>query len=803
MDTILHDLRFALRTLRRNRGFTIAAVLTLALGIGANAAIFSVVNSVLLRPLPYAEPERLITVWGNYESIGRAPASLPDFRDWRAGTRAVPAMGARYGTAFTLTGVGEPEQINADRVTANFFALLGVRPALGRGFLAEEEQVGGNDDVVVLSHGFWQRRFAGDSAVLGRTLQLSGRAYTVVGIAPERFVFWRPVDAWAPFRVDTADAGRRSEYLTVFGRLAPGTTIERAAADLSTVAQQLARQYPETNASWTKLEAVSLRETLVGDVRTPLLVFMGAVGLVLLIACANVANLLLARAASREREVAVRTALGAGRGRLVRQLLTESVLLALLGAGAGLLLAYWAVDALRLSGTTLVPRVEEVSIDATVLLFAVALAVVTGLLFGLAPALRVGLGDVHGALKDGARGGTGGRATRLRSALVLGEVAVALMLLVGAGLLVRSFDELNRVEAGFEPAGVLTFGINLPVARYDSIGRAVAAQAGLLERLRAMPGVQGVALSNTLPLQGAGYWSFSIAGRPEPAPGALQDAQPFTVTHQYFDVHGIRLVQGRLLEAGDVDGRPPVAVVNEQMVRQYFQGREPIGARVTFGDPRDTSTTWLTIVGVVEDVAYEGMQAPKYAQVYRSRAQFPGRSAYVSIRTTGEPATLVAGARAAVKAVDPNVPLVDVKTMEERLGESLAQPRVSVALLGVFAGVAVLLAAIGIYGVLSYAVTQRTREIGIRLALGASTAEVVRLVVRQGMLPAVIGVAVGVAGALLGTRLMSSLLFGVTATDPLTYAAVALFLTAVAFVASWVPAMRATRVEPVTALRQD
>ena len=810
MDTLLQDLRFALRGLLRRPGFTAAVVATLALGLGANAAIFSVVNAVLLRPLPYADPDRLVMVWGRYPDFGRTGTSLPDFTDWQRGTvgsfGSFEQLAAMHGTAFNLTGLGEPEQLRGDRVSANFFTTLGVRPALGRGFLPEEDRTGGDDDVVVLSHGFWERRFGGDPKVVGREVQLSGRPYTIVGVAPKGFRFLREVDVWAPARMDTAAMmeRRRSEYLTVFGRLKRDVPLERARADLATVLRRVAEEYPETN-SQLRSEVISMKEDLVGNVRPALLVFSGAVGLVLLIACANVANLLLARAAAREREVAVRVALGAARGRLVRQLLTESVLIALLGAAVGLVVAVWAVSALRAgSPEGLLPRLAEVRIDPSVVAFSLALAVATGLLFGLAPAMRLAGGGLHDALKEGARGGSSGGATRFRNGLVLGEVAVAVVLLVGAGLLVRSFERLNRVDPGFNPRGVLTYGVVLPRAKYDSIATVPPVFTRLLERTRSIPGVQAAALSNTLPMGGSGYVTFYIEGRPQTADGQVtEDVQPFSVTPDYFRVLGIPLRRGRLIEPQDVDGAPRVAVINEEMHRRYFGDRDPIGARVTFGDPEDTASTWFTVVGVVGNVAQEGLTAKPYAQLYRPLFQVPQRGVWMSVRTAGEPMAVASATRAALKAVDPDVPANEVRTMEDRIAENIAQPRVSVALLGSFSGVALLLAAIGIYGVVSYTVAQRTREIGIRMALGARREGVLRLVIGQGLAPVAAGVAVGLALALAATRLMSSLLYGVSATDPLTFGAVALFLGAVALVATYIPARRATRVDPLVALRYE
>ena len=801
---LLHDIRFALRSLANNRAFALAAIATLALGIGANSAIFSIVNSVLLRPLPYAEADRLVVLWGKYPNYGRTSLSLPDFVDWRAQSKGFTQIAARHSTVFNYMSGEEPIQLAADRVTANFFTTLGVQPMLGRGFIAEEE-LGGDDFVVVLSHGFWQRQFGSDPAVVGRSISLSGQPHTVVGVAPPGFRFWRDVDLWAPARTDTPNANRRSEYLVAFGRLAPGVTIEQADAEIATVAARLSEQYPGTNANFQS-EVVGLHDQTVASARPALLVFSGAVGLVLLIACANVANLLLARAAAREREIAVRSALGASRGRLVRQLLTESTVVAVLGAVGGLLLAAWGIGALRASGTSLVPRLAEVRVDAVVVLFSLALALVTGLLFGLVPALRLASNHLHNAIKEGARGASGGAVARFRSALVLTEVALAVVLLVGAGLLMRSFAELNRVDPGFRPEGILTYQVVFPASRYREVAELAPLYDRIIERTRAVPGVTAVAASNTLPMEGAGYISFDIEGVPFPEQtenSAPIDVQPFTVSPEYLRVMGLRLRSGRFIEPRDVDGAGDVLVVNSEMVRLFFpEGREPIGMRVSFNGT-DSGAVWWTVVGVVDVVAQEGLDAKPYAQVYLPIAQAQRRGVFVSVKTEGDPMALVAPVRQALRAVDAELPMNDVRTMEDRVADSIAAPRVSMTVLALFAALAMALAAIGIYGVLSYAVAQRTREIGIRMALGASSGQVRRLIVRQGMAPAVIGLAVGLASAFLVTDLMTKLLFGVTPADPVTFVAVTVFLGLTAFLASYVPARRATLVAPTEALRYD
>ena len=802
---MMADLRYALRALGRAPGFTLAVVLTLALGIGANSAVFSVVHSVLLRPLPYTEPGRLVNIYGRYPDFGRTSTSLPDFQDLRSGTRSFEQIAGRHGSAFVLTGEGEPERVTADRVTANFFSTLGVKPVLGRSFLTEEEQVGGDDRVVIMSHGYWQRRFGGDQQIIGRQLTLSGFPYTVIGVAPPSFRYGRDVELWAPARADTT-LPRRAEFLSIVARLKPGVTVAQADADVAAVLRRLAEQYPATNANF-RGEVIGLQDDLVGGVRPALFAFMGAVALVLLIACANVANLLLARAAVRDREVAVRVALGAGRGRLIRQLLTESTVLALLGGIAGIALATWGVAAIRATNVQVLPRQGEIGMNGTVIAFSLVLSVVTGLLFGLVPALRLSGGSLHAALRDGSRGSTGGALARVRSALVLGEVAVALVLLVGAGLLIRSFDKLSQVDLGFEPTGVLTYDLTFPSAKFRDAQQLPALYDALLARTQAIPGVRSAAISADLPMDGASYISFSIAGRPPQQAvtgGAPADLQPFTVSPDYFATLRIPLRRGRLFAPADGPQAPRVAVINEEMVRRFYSdGREPIGSRITFGNPSDTAAIWWTVVGIAGNVAQEGVTAKPYAQFYRPIMQAPSRGVFVSLRTDGDPLGAARSAREAVRAVDRDLLVNDMQPLEARVTGNIARPRLSVLLLSAFSAVALLLAAVGIYGVMAYTVAQRTREIGVRMALGADPSNVRRLVVRQGMQPALVGIGVGLIAALAASRLIASLLYGVSALDPVTFVLVPLFLAAIALLATYLPARRATHVAPTVALQSD
>jgi putative ABC transport system permease protein len=601
--------------------------------------------------------------------------------------------------------------------------------------------------------------------------------------------------------VDTADANRRSEYLTVFCRLRSDVTPASAALEMSAIARRLAEQYPATNASWTALEVLPLKEYQIGDVRQALLVFSAAVGLVLLIACANVANLLLARAAAREREIAVRVALGAGRGRLVRQLLTESTLLAVGGGLLGLAIAAWSVDAFRNAASGMLPRLDEVRVDGAVVAFSLLLAVGTGLGFGLVPALRA-TANVHDSLRQGARGTAAGVA-RLLNGLVLAEVALAMVLLVGAGLLLRSFDRLTRIDPGFRAEGLLTYSLVLPPAMYPDTRALPQLYEQLRERSGAIPGVSLAAVTSALPIDGAGYLSFLVEGR-TPSPTVGEDVQPFTVGPEHFAALGIPLRHGRLLAPSDDATAPRVAVVNEEFARRYLAEREPLGARVTFGGTDSLGNPlWMTVVGVVGNVAQERLTSEPYPQLYQPLAQRPQRFVYVVLRTAGDPLALAADARRTLAEVVPGLPLKDLRTMEDRVSADIAQPRISVVVLALFAALAMTLAAVGLYGVLSYAVTLRTREIGIRLALGAESRDVLRLVVGQGMRPALLGIAAGVGGAFALTRLMRGLLYGVGAADPVTFGAVALFLAAVAFGATWLPARRAARLDPLPALRSE
>ena len=795
MRLLPSGLRQAFRSLRRAPAFTLAAVVTLALGIGANTAIFSAVNGVLLHPLPYPEPDRLVVVWGRHQVIGRETASLPDYLDWRSQARSFEALAAITRTRFNLTGTGEPEVVNGGLATAALLRVFGVVPSVGRGFRDDEERRAA-PRVAMLSEGYWRRRFGAERDVIGSRILLSGVPYTVIGVVPAQLRLEQPVDIWTPLATDTT-RNRRADFLTVFGRLRSDVTQERAQQEMTTVMRRLEAQYPATNAGWSA--------EVVGEIRPALLVFMGAVGLVLLVACANVANLMLARAVGRSREVTIRSALGASRVRLAGDLLLESTLLALLGGGLGLLVALWGVAGLRSLGPDTLPRVEEIGLDLRVLGFALVLSLLTGLLFGLAPIWRLAGRDLAEGLASGGRSVAGGSGIhRARSALVLGEVALAFVLLAGASLLLRSFERLQRVDPGFASSRVLTARVTLPRIAYPEEARWLHFGRDLLARTEGEPGVRSAALVSDAPLgDSPPYWAFAIQGGEVQQPAAVQDAAVFIASTSYFETLRVPLVRGRLFEAGDRAGGQDVALVSESAAQRYWKGRDPLGARITFGDPADPEVQWLTIVGVVGDVLHERLDDDAYPQIYVPFEQSPMRSMVLTVRTSSDPLALVPAIRRELAALDPDLPLADVSTLDDRRTVSLARPRVNATVLGGFALAALVLAAVGIYGVVAYGVVQRTRELGIRMALGAGGSTLLRMVIRQGMMPVVGGMAVGLLGALAGGRVIRGLLFGVGSSDPATLTLVTCFLVAVALAAMYLPARRASRSDPMAALRID
>jgi len=791
--------------LYKNRGFTAVALLALALGIGANSAIFSVVNSVLLRPLPYRDPQRLIMIWENYQQRGgpeREWASPADFRDFRDQTQSFEHIAALLGWGPTLTGQDEPEDLQGAAVSHDSFAMLGVEPALGRSFQPDDDQPGA-DRVVVLSHQLWQRRFSADPSIIGRNVTLSGESYTVIGVMPRGLSFpilnntevWRTI---SPLLAANSGCQRGCVILRVMAKLKPEVTIDAARAEMSGLTQQIAERYPDTNKG-VGSTLVPLHEQLVGDVRPAMLLLLGAVGLVLLIACANVANLLLARAAAREKEVAIRAALGAGRARLVRQHLTESLVLAVIGGALGLLIAFWMVDLLVSFAPKGTPRLDEIAIDRSILAFTFGIAVLTGLTFGLAPALLSSRTNFNSALKEGGRDTSAtSRGARLRSALVVSEVALALMLLVGAGLLIKSFVNLQRVDPGFNPKSALRVDVTLPRTRYPERNQSAAFYKQLLERVAALPGVQSAGAVSSLPLSGGGTDSdFAIEGRPPAEPGHPQVAWYSSVTPDYFRAMGIRLLRGREFTEADNAAAPKVVLISESMARRYFPDEDPLGKRLVFGkDARE-------IVGIISDVKFFGLNLDARPSMYFPHQQNPARGLSLVVRTQGNPLTLAAAIRGQVSALDRDLAVSSVMTLEELVGTSLAEPRFVLLLLGAFAAVAMLLSAIGVYGVVSYSVTQRSHEIGVRMALGAQMSDVLKLVAGQGMSLVLGGVGLGLIAAFALSRVMESLLFGVSATDVTTFAATSLILAGVALGACFVPARRATRVDPMESLRYE
>jgi putative ABC transport system permease protein len=804
MNTLWQDLRFGFRMLRKSPVFTTVAVIALALGIGANTAIFSVVNAVLLSPLPFGNPDRLVMIWENDTQEGNprnqvAPANYIDFRERNRTFEQLAFLTQTAGV--NLTGGDQPERIESSAVSANFFSLLKVQPVLGPGFRPEDEKPDA-EPVVVLSYGLWQRRFGGDTNIIGKTLTIEGQSASVVGVAPRGFQFPEKAEMWGPMPLAGEDAKVRARHsLLVIGRLKPDATLAEAKADLSTIASQLATEYPETNTG-RGATLLTIKDQLVGDVQPALIILLGAVGFVLLIACANVANLSLARGAARQKELAVRLTLGATRGRLVRQLLTESVLLSLMGGVLGLLLAVWGIDFLLALGPTKVPRIEGVRLNWMVLGFTMSLSVLTGIIFGLVPALQASKPDLNESLKETERGASGGVGrVRARGLLVISEVALALVLLIGAGLLIKSFVRLQRVELGFNPENVLTMQLSLPFANYKEPNQVTAFYTQLTERVRHLPGVQAVGIVSRLPLAGdRSTSSLAIEGRPVET-GKSPEAHFRIITPDYFRAMGMVLRDGREFTADDRADAPPVVIINETVARTFWPGEQALGKRVKLGP--NPNSPWVTVVGVVNDARNFGLDAEAKSEVYVSYLQNPPNRVRLVVRTGPDPTSVLAAIKREIQMMDKDLPVAQVRTMEQLLGEAVAQRRLNMVLLAVFSSVALLLAAVGLYGVMAYSVTQRTHEIGVRMALGAQSADVMRLIVGQGMVLTLIGVGTGIVGAFLLTRVMSGLLYGVSATDPVIFGSIALLLTAVAFLACYLPARRASKVDPMVALRYE
>ena len=801
MDSIIKDIRYGIRSLLKRPGFTVIALVALALGIGANTAIFSLVNAVLLQPLPYPESDRLVWAWGNIRTGGNRASVAPlDFLDYRSHNKTFEHFGATMQLSLNLTGSGEPERLIASGVTGNWFDVFGVRPALGRGFSLENEK-SGQDQVTVLSHAFWQKRFAGDPSILNKKIVLDGKSVEVIGVMPRDVAFPQAADLWVPVNFDISPEmkQRRAHFMRPIGRLKEGVTLTQAQADTDLIAAQLEEQFPETNKNWS-LRLVSLRDQLVGGTQTTLLILFGAVGFVLLIACANVANLLMVRAAARQKEIALRTALGASRFRIARQMITESLLLAIIGGILGTVLAAWGVEVLVSLSEGSIPQTVNVRIDLTVLAFTFLISVLTGLLFGLVPALRTVRVNLIDSLKDGMRGSSeSALRNRTRSLLVVFESAIAVMLLIGAGLLVRSLVALQNVDPGFDPNNVLTMRISLPRQKYDTPEKAANFFGQLETRVAGLPGVESAALISELPLSNQpNDMPFTVEGRPPVASISEGFGADFRmVTQNYFNALRIPLLRGRNFTEQEVRQSDKVLLVSEQLVAQIFPNEEPLGKRLVMamsGEPYE-------IIGIVGDIRHQSLGAPGLPTMYMP-SHMRG-STNVVVRTKVDPLSIVAGVRKEVQALDPDQPIAAIKTMNEWVTTSVAAPRYRTTLLALFAALAMILAATGIYGVMSYSVAQRTHEIGVRMAMGARQFDVLKLVVRQGMILTLIGVALGLGGAFALTRVMSTLLFGVTAKDPITFAAVAALLMAVAFIACFVPARRATKVDPLVALRYE
>ncbi len=811
MADIRQDLRYALRMLAKHPGLTIVIIIALALGIGANTTIFSVIDAVLLRPLPYPDPDRLVMIWGNFAGIGlpkdRNWISAPEFVDIRDSQKSFSQLAVFAGSSFNIKPGAVPERIDGASVSAAFFTTLGVQPARGRLFLPEDEQPG-RDNVVVIGHGLWQRRFGGDPGIVGTALNVNALPHTVVGVAPAGFEFPNDAEMWKPLAFSAealAPNNRGNHGLRLIARIRPDLTLGQAVSDAQLVTQRIIEQnpgYPYRKFQFRLVLSPLLEET-VGDIRAALWILMGAVGFVLLIGCANVANILLARASAREREIAIRIAVGAGRARLIRQLLTESSLLALLGAAAGLALAWLGLYILIQIGSVSFPRLAAATLDLRVLGFTLAAALLTGLLFGIAPALQSSRTNPN-ALNEGGRGMTAATGARqLRRLLIIGEIALSLILLVGAGLLLRSFFRLQQIDPGFRPEGVLTVRLGLPELKYPEQAQVRNFYSEILNRVRGLPGVEAAGAISALPLSGSGSsGTTTVDSRAVTQQEASPEADWRVVTPGLFEAMSIRLVRGRYFDERDSETAAPVAIIDETMAATYWPGEDPIGKRLKRGGSQSMNP-WMTIVGVVKHVRYLTLEAPSRVQLYWPHKQNPPRSMSLALRTSLDPRSLANTVQREVLALDADQPVYLIRTMDEFLADSLARRRFSMLLLAVFAGIALLLAAVGIYGVISYAVTQRSHEMGIRLALGASRVSVLKLILGQSLILTSTGVVLGIGGSLALTRLISALLFDVKPTDIATYALVPALLLVVALIASFIPARRATNVDPMIVLRYE
>ena len=801
MDSVIADIRYGIRSLLKRPGFTAIALVALALGIGANTAIFSLVNAVVLRPLPFPDPDRLVWVWGNIRSGGNTASVSPlDYLDYREQNNTLENLAASFGipAPVNMTGNGDPERLNASLVTGNYLQTFGVSPILGRGFTLENEKTG-QDQVAVLSYELWQRRFGGDSGIINKTLVLDGKAKQIIGVMGSDVNLPQAAELWVPLNFDDPEMKmRKAHFLRPIGRLKAGVSLTQAQADLDLIAAQLEKQFPDSNTGWN-LRLVSLHEQLVGGTRTYILILFGAVGLVLLIACANVANLLLVRTAARQKEIALRTALGASRPRIMRQMITESMLLAIMGGALGALLAKWGVDLLVSFSRDTLPRTLSVRVDAMVLLFTFLISLATGLLFGLAPALRTVQVNLIDSLKEGVRGaGESMLRNRTRSLLVVFESAIAVMLLIGAGLLVRSLVALQSVDPGFDANNVLTMRLALARNKYDTPEKTTNFFTELQARAGSLPGVETVGLVTELPLSGQlNDLPFTVEGRPPVTIDQAFGADFRRVNQNYFSALRIPLLRGRNFTDQEVRQGDEVVIVSQQLVNAVFPNEEPLGKRLVSA----IGGSAYQIIGVVGDIRHNSLAGPPVGTMYFPTIASPFTN--LVIRTKTDHLSIAAALRKEIQAIDPDQPIAAVRPMSSWVDASVSAQRYQTTLLGLFAALAMVLAATGMYGVMSYTVAQRTHEIGVRMALGARRHDVLKLVVRQGMMLAVVGVVAGLAGAYALTRVMAAFLFQVTARDPITFAAVSALLLAVAFVACLVPALRATKVDPLVALRYE
>jgi putative ABC transport system permease protein len=808
MENLFQDLRYSMRMLLGKPGFTVIAVIALALGIGANTAIFSAVNAILLRPLPYDEPERLVWIWEHNlaSDIQQEPLSFPNFSDYREQNQVFEDVAAFSRWQPILTTAGEPERILADQVSASLFSALRVEAAEGRTFLPEEDRPGKNR-VAVLSHGLWKRRFGSDKKIVGEAVTLNGIPFTVVGVMPEQYRHpdpdaRKPIELFVPLGLNANTAHRRLDTLNVIARLKPSISIDQARAEVGTISARLDQQYPDTNAGWG-VTIIPLHERFVGDVRPAMLFLLGAATFLLLIACANVANLLLVRAMSRQKEVAIRKALGASRRRLIRLFLTESVLVALMGGVLGSLLAFWGINILIALSPGNIPRIGEARLDMLALGFTLAVSLLTGIIFGLAPAVEASNPDLNESLKEGGKNPSQGVSNaRIRSLLMVSEVSMALILMICAGLMIKSFLRLQQVNAGFNPERILTLELALPGSKYREQHQALSFYNEVVRRVESLPGVQAVATVSTVPLGASvGVLNLEIEGRPQPSSDHVIGAESQVVSPSYFRAMSIPLLKGRLFADQDVEDAPGVIVINDEMAARYWPNEEAIGKRISLEDAK--TGPFLTVIGVVGNVHQVSLDSKPYPQMYQAYSQNPAWGAALVVRTASDPISMISSVRAQVSSVDTDQPLYNVRTMEQVLSESVSRQRFNTLLISLFTVVALALAAVGIYGVISYSVSHRSHEIGIRMALGAQQRDILKMIIEYGLKLALAGVAIGLVAAFVLTRVMTSLLYGVSAIDPLTFATGTMILIGVALLGCYIPARRATKVDPMTALRYE